>query len=289
MVYRPTLSETTVASRAFPASASVTIGAVDGLIDIHAHVLPGIDDGPADLTEAIEMLRAASEAGTAAIVATPHLRRDFPDVQVAELTNRCEQLRHAIVEEGIDIRLVAGAEVSLAWALAASDEALRLATYDQRGSDLLIETPSGTVVGLNEALYDLRTKGFRVTLAHPERSPELQRAPVLLAELTRQGVLLQINADALVADARRSSTGRLARQICTQGLVHVLASDGHRASVWRPVTRLPAGVQAAAGLVGAQRARWISVDVPAAIIEGTELPEPPPIVKRWWRWKRRGG
>lgn len=65
----------------------------------------------------------------------------------------------------------------------------------------MIETPSGSVVGLNEALRDLRTMGFRITLAHPERSPELQRAPVLLAELTRQGVLLQINADALVADA----------------------------------------------------------------------------------------
>ena len=90
-------------------------------IDLHAHVLPGIDDGPDDLEEALAMLRAAADSGIATIAATPHLRADFPDVHVEELAERCEELRTAVKREQIDIRLVGGAEVSLVWALQASD------------------------------------------------------------------------------------------------------------------------------------------------------------------------
>ena len=150
---------------------------VAGYVDLHAHVLPGIDDGPSDADGALAMLRAAATAGIGTIAVTPHLRSDFPDVRVTELGRRAQELREAGEMAGIPIHIVSGAEVSLVWALEASDEQLALATYDQGGTDLLVETPNLNVVGLDSLLYRLRTKGLRVTLAHPERSVPFQRDP----------------------------------------------------------------------------------------------------------------
>jgi protein-tyrosine phosphatase len=257
-------------------------------VDIHAHVLYGIDDGPTDRTDAEAMLRTAARSGTAAIVATPHLRSDFPDVHIGELAARADELRGWIADEELGIELINGGEVGLVWALDADDEALRLGSFGQRGSDLLIETPN-TIVGLEALLYQVRTRGFRVTLAHPERSREFQRDPSVLEALVERGILLQINADGLLGDARRSPTARLAQRLCVDGLAHALASDSHRAVEWRPVSVMPQAVAAAAELVGAQRAEWMAVDSPAAIVAGRPLPQPPPIVSPnggRWPWTR---
>jgi protein-tyrosine phosphatase len=250
---------------------------VVGYVDLHVHVLPGIDDGPSDTSGAVAMVRAARAAGIGTLAATPHLRSDFPDVHVDELERRCRALRDAAAEEEIEIRIVSGAEVSLVWALDASNEQLALATYDQRGSDLLIETPTFNGVGLESLLYQLRTKGLRVILAHPERNVGFQRDPSPLIDLTRQGVLLQVNAESLLGDPRKSDADRLGRHLCAEGLVHVLASDGHRAAGWRPVGCLADAVPAAVALVGPERAHWMMRTAPAAIIEGADLPAAPPV------------
>lgn len=251
---------------------------MSGYVDIHAHVLPGIDDGPRNLEGALAMLRAATEAGTATIAATPHLRSDFPHVRVDELAHRCDALREEIAREGIEISVVSGAEASLPWALEAAEDELKLATYAQRGTDLLIETPSLAAAGLDRMLYALRLRGLRVTLAHPERNPEFQRDPSQLGELVRQGVLLQLDAEAVLDTRRRSPVAQLARSLCVDGLAHALASDGHRGASWRPVTNLAPAQQALAAIVGPERSRWMTQTAPAALIEGSELPEPPPIV-----------
>jgi protein-tyrosine phosphatase len=256
---------------------------VSGFVDMHTHLVPGIDDGPDDLEGALDMARAAARAGTATIAATPHLRSDFPDVHAHELAERCQTLRDAIGREVIAVRVICGAEVSLVWALEASEEQLALATYDQRGTDLLIETPTD-VTAIEELLYQLRSRGMRVTLAHPERSHAFQRDPRLLESLYEQGVLLQVNAGPLVA-RRKSPVRSLAQHLCRKGLAHAIASDGHRASSWRPVTLLSAGVEAAATLVGHARAQWMASDAPRAIIAGESLPAAPELEgdrRRWW-------
>jgi protein-tyrosine phosphatase len=266
-----------------------------GYVDLHAHALPGIDDGPSDTEGAIAMLRAAATTGIGTLAVTPHLRSDFPDVHVDELDRRCRALREAVARENIEIEVVCGAEVSLLWALEASDEELALATYGQRGTDVLIETPTFDVVGFESVLNQLRARGLRVTLAHPERNVEFQRAPSRLADLVHDGVLLQVNAETLLSTDRRSDTHRLGRYLCAEGLAHVLASDGHRAAGWRPVTCLGKAAQIAATLVGPDRARWMTHAVPEAIIAGTAIPEAPGGLngRRWHgllrrRWRRQG-
>ena len=239
---------------------------------------------------AIAMARAAADVGISTMAATPHLRSDFPDVHVEELAERVAALRAALKRESIPVSVICGAEVSLVWAVDASDKDLRLATYRQLGTDLLIETPSTGIFGLDRMLYELRARGLRITLGHPERSADFQRNPDPLRELVAQGVLLQVNADALVDPARRSGIRRLAEQLCTEGLAHVVASDGHRARSWRPVTKLSAGLEALTALVGSERARWMASDAPKAIVEGIKLPpEPAAIEPVRRRWPFRGG
>ncbi len=171
---------------------------MEQFVDIHAHIIPGIDDGPSDLEDSLDMARAAAAAGTRTLVSTPHLRQDFPDVHLEELGARCQSLREAIDAEGIPLTLVCGAEVSLLWAMAASQEQLVLASCAQRGTDLLIETPFTTVSGIDQHLFQIRAKGFRVTLAHPERSVEFQHDIELLEALVTQEILIQVNAKSLM-------------------------------------------------------------------------------------------
>jgi protein-tyrosine phosphatase len=262
------------------------VSRVNGLVDIHAHLLPGIDDGPEDVAGAVEMARAAAASGVATIAATPHLRGDFPLVRVEEISRLREHLAEEVAAASIALRIVSGAESSLIWALEANDEQLTAATYDQRGKDLLIETPDD-VSALDQLLYRIRARGVRVTLAHPERSPAFQREPNRLTRLHEQGVLLQINGDALVARTA-SPRRRLAEDLCRKGLAHVIASDGHRATEWRPVSSLAAGVEALVALVGEKRAQWMAAGSPAAILEGRPLPEPPDLQPpRRWSWRHR--
>ena len=267
---------------------------MDGLVDIHAHLLSGIDDGPEDLEGALDMARAAVAAGISTIAVTPHLRSDFPDVHVEEIAERCSQLAETLRAEEVPLELEPGAEVSLVWALEAGEEALKMATFGQRGRDLLVETP-GQVTMLGPLLYQLRSRGLRITLAHPERSFDFQRDPSRLEQLVQDGLLLQVNAMSLLAP-RRSGVRQLSERMCRDGLAHAIASDGHRGHDWRPVTALAEGLEALTALVGHERAAWMTRAAPAAILRGEPLPprlpavEPPPGRRRFFRRRsNRGG
>lgn len=259
----------------FLATVRGRITPVTGLVDIHAHILPGIDDGPDDLDGSIAMAQAAVDAGITTLAATPHLRSDFPRVHVEEIAGRVADLQAELGAREIPLQVVSGAETSLIWALEASDEELRLASYAQRGKDLLIETPSSAVGGLGSLLYQVRVRGYRVTLAHPERSHDYQRDPAALYELNRQGVLVEVNAESLLAHDRRSGPGKLAERLCLDAVATALASDGHRGSSWRPVSKLPEAADLLARLVGAARAEWMTRYAPGAVVAGEPIGDPP--------------
>ena len=243
------------------------------MIDLHSHVLPGIDDGPGDIAGSIELARAAERDGVHTLAATPHLRADHPRVRLSELAGRCEDLNARLAEASVDLRVVAGGEVDALWAQAASDDELRLASYGQRGGDLLLETPYGPLPdGFEDLLFRLVLRGFRVLLAHPERNPTLQREPARLAEMVDRGALVQVTALSLARADRGSRSRRLALELVERGHAHVIASDSHSAE-WR-APELSAGVAAAAKVAPA-RAQWMVTDVPAAILAGDPLPDPP--------------
>jgi protein-tyrosine phosphatase len=256
------------------------------MIDLHAHVLPGIDDGAATLEEALEVAAAAASDGTTVLAATPHLRADHPAVRPEELAGRTARLRSAVRDAGIALRIVGGGEADLAWALQAGDERLRLVSFEQAGRDLMIETPYGPLpAGFEDLLFAVAARGYRVLLAHPERSPTFQQDTARLRELVRRGTLLQVTAAALAGPPAGSRSGRLARALVKEGVAHVIASDRHGPDLGR--AGLADGVAAARALAG-PRADWMVDDAPAAILAGDPLPTPPPIPPRGRRWLRRG-
>ena len=245
------------------------------MIDLHSHLLPGIDDGAPDLEHALELARAAADQGTRVLAATPHLRADFPDVRPEELASRCEEIRASIAEAGIELEVVQGGEAGVMWAVNAGDDELRAGSYGARGTDLLVETPYGPLNDtFEQLLFKLPERGYRLLLAHPENNPTFQRTPERLHELVERGVLLQVTARSLIRPDRRKGPRPLAESLVRDGRAHVVASDAHSGYQLRPPA-LGAGAAAAAELVGAERARWLVEDAPAAILAGEPLPEPP--------------
>jgi protein-tyrosine phosphatase len=256
------------------------------LIDLHCHILPGIDDGPPTVEDSVALGRVLADAGVSTVAATPHLREDHPDVLPAELAERCDALAGEFAKTGVGLKVVAAGELDLLWALEASPEQLRLASYGQRGADLLLETPYGPLPPhFKELLESPALAGYRILLAHPERSPTFQSEPDRLAELVLGGRLVQITTGSLARSPRRSRSARLAHHLLREGLVHVIASDAHsaggspRAPEWN-------AIETARALVG-PRADWMVEAAPRAILDGTPLPPPPPAgggkARRWWR------
>ena len=196
-------------------------------------------------------------------------------------------MQAAIAQEGIALEVVSGGEVSLSWALEAPDDRLALASYGQRGRDILIETPSVGGAGLPQMLSRIQGRGYRVVLAHPERLPDFQRDPSMLDRLAEQGIVLQVNADA-IAGPRRSPVAKLARRLCASGRASVVASDGHRGERWRPVTALAHARGPLSKLADDQVATAMLESAPAAILAGEPLPRSVPVWdvsprRNWWR------
>jgi protein-tyrosine phosphatase len=252
------------------------------VIDLHSHLLPGLDDGSPDLDAAVALAREAVAGGVTVMAATPHLRSDFPAVRVAELEAHVRALQAALDAAGVALRIVSGGEVDLLWAQSASDEDLRLASYGGLGTDLLVETPYGELPPIFEdLLFKIRVRGFRVLLAHPERNRSFQTDAARLLRLVDGDLLVQVTAASVVGGGR---AGKLAQRLIADGHAHVIAGELHRAGGSR------ASMGEAAATIDRARGRWMTVDVPAAILEGRPLPPVPTDAEgpRRRGWFRRG-
>jgi protein-tyrosine phosphatase len=247
------------------------------MIDLHSHVLPGIDDGPTDMAGSIAMAQVAADSGTKWLVATPHLREDYPAVRPEELPARVAAVNAVLVRRGVELEVLPGAEIDLSTALELSDAELRAASLGGGGHDLLIESPYGPLPGMFVGLVTtIMERGFRITLAHPELNPTFREDPRRLAQVVEAGVLLQVTSRSLHG-GRRSTSQKLARDAIRRGWAHVVASDGH-ASDWRP-PRLGADIRALEREEPEVSARlhWMTDDAPRAILAGAPLPPAPEV------------
>lgn len=200
-------------------------------IDLHLHLLPGIDDGAADLAAAVAHARRMVTAGTTVATVTPHVGAPyFPAVVPEEIAARTAALQAALDEEAIPLRLLPGGELHADGTDALDDRRLhRIAQGPERRRWLLVEVPFG---GLDEAFCDrvreLGLRGFGVVLAHPERVRGLVRAGGLrlLRELVLEGAAIQVNLCSLLGrngpEVRGAATALLDAR-----LIHVLATDAH--------------------------------------------------------------
>lgn len=244
------------------------------MIDLHCHLLPSIDDGPATLDESLELAAEMAADGARIAVATPHVRPDHPAVVPSELAARASELQRAIEAAGIELEVRPGGELDIARGLEAGDEELRLVSLGQGGTWLLVETPYGPLTSFFERqLFELVLRGYHVLLAHPERNASFHSNVDRLEAIVARGVAVQLTASALLRPPRRSRTGALARTMLERGLAHVLASDAHGGEIGR--VTLGAGLEAARELLG-PGADSLVEDAPAAILAGEDPPAPPP-------------
>lgn len=238
------------------------------MIDLHCHILPGLDDGSRDLDDSVGMARQALADGIEVIAATPHIHPSHA-VVIGELEQRVAQVNAELVRQRVDVRVVIGGEVSEPMLDELDDEDVRRVSLGGGGWILVEPRPGPLSDHLELAVGALTSRGFRSLIAHPERHAAgdfRQR----LAALVAAGALIQVTA-ALIADGPAAP---LMLELAALGLVHVLASDAHSSRAGRPV-KLSHGVARLRELPPyAPYAEWAVREGPAAILAGADVMPP---------------
>jgi protein-tyrosine phosphatase len=243
------------------------------MIDLHSHVLPGVDDRAQSLEEAVAMCRLAAQDGCEALVATPHQRRgEWWNADRERLAALAGEVQGAL---GAGLRVLLGGEIHVDSGLLAEVEKLPEGggILPLAGSRyLLIEFgPLGTPAEAIHLVHELVVAGWRPVIAHPEFIPWLSPDPGLVARLVSLGAFTQVTAMSVTGDfGRRPLADTLA--LLDAGLVHFVASDSHG------VRRRPPGLRRAwqviSARLGEEVARRLVDDNPRAVIEDRPLPEP---------------
>ncbi|MCE5303383.1 MAG: hypothetical protein LLF97_09785 [Planctomycetaceae bacterium] len=195
-------------------------------VDIHCHLLPGLDDGPATFDAALSMAERAVSEGIRTIVATPHQLGSHRHNTGAVVQETASRLQAALDQRGVPLRVLPGGEMRIEPDLIQSLRAGQTLTLANRRRHVLIELPTDVYLPLDRLLSDLHASGLVAILAHPERNRGLQRSPELLRPLVRHGCLLQITAGSLVGHLGDHAR-QLAEKLVQQGLVHFVATDAH--------------------------------------------------------------
>jgi protein-tyrosine phosphatase len=239
------------------------------VIDLHSHILPGLDDGVATLVASVDLARRAADCGVEAIAATPHVREDYP-TSVETMNRVLAEVRVCIEFEGISVNLLPGGEVGLEQLSARAPEELQGFGLGGNPGYLLVEAPyHGLPLDLEDLLFRLRALGITPVLAHPERSRALRDDPELMRRIVDSGTLVQLTASSL-AGTQGSGAHETAFALLDAGMAHLVATDAHGPEVGR--TGLDSVLPA---LADEALAEWLTYDVPAAIVSGEPLPPRP--------------
>ena len=243
------------------------------MIDLHCHLLPGMDDGPANSAEALRLCRIAVADGITHAIATPHIHPGRWDNCRGSIASACHELQRALELDDIPLQLGFAAEVRL------SDQVLRQVEEDQIPfygevdgyQVMLLEFPHGHIIpGSDKLAQWLLDRKIRPLIAHPERNREVMQDPDRLRPFIEAGCWLQLTAGSVTGgfgDRAKS----VARQLLDRDAVAVLASDGHNSGPRRPL--LGKTFDYIRQSYGEQRARRLLQHNPAAIVAGqfTEL------------------
>ena len=238
------------------------------MIDLHSHVLPGLDDGARDLAESVALARVLADSGVSVLAATPHVRKDYP-TRPEQMRAALSRVREAVDEAGIDLVLVPGGEICLEQLDVLDLDTLRAFALGDGSRFLLLEFPYDDFPPhLADTVQALHDQNLTAILAHPERNPVVQAAPQRLVGLVEAGALIQVTAGSLTGAFGNACAGA-ARSLVETGLVQLVGSDSHHPR-GRPT------VAAALAHVPRTLARWLTRDAPGAILAGERPPAPPP-------------
>lgn len=164
------------------------------MIDLHCHILPGLDDGAKTWEESLQMARIAYEDGIKTIVATPHVHNGTYEIKKEQILDATSELNCLLSKEKINIKILPGASIQVQEGLIEGLKSGELLTLNDTGKYVLLELPHQSVPNIINLILRLELAGIKPIITHPERNLEIQESPSLLDGLCRRGCLLQTTA-----------------------------------------------------------------------------------------------
>jgi protein-tyrosine phosphatase len=232
------------------------------VVDLHCHILPGVDDGARTLDESVAYARVAAAAGTRVVVATPHVEQ----VVVDELPERVAELRATLAREGVALDVRVGGELKPESVCALSDAELETIAHGPPDARwVLFEVPfEGVDAAFLDGARELRRRGFGLLLAHPERSRDILESGLPAVErLVAEGALVAANVDPLQG-GEGHERARAAVALLRRGRPAVLVTDAH--PPWRPFTLAMGRAAVEAATARPDLARRLTADGPARLL-----------------------
>lgn len=239
------------------------------MIDTHLHILPGVDDGPETIQEALALARALVQEGIHSAIVTPHYNDEFVQRSAAEIQERVNELQQALERFSIPLRLFVGHEALIKPELVQDIQTGQLATLNHSRYLLLELWYSTWLPETEQVIFELQAYGIVPVIAHPERYRAIQQDPTRLAALVRQGVLAQLTASSLIG-MQGNTARRCAEVLLKRGLIHCIASDAHGLHKRPPGVLL--GLQRASALLGQAHVYQMTQICPAVMVNNEVYP-----------------
>lgn len=254
------------------------------MLDLHCHILPGLDDGARNLDEAVQMARIAEKQSVSGIVATPHFLEGSSPPSAESVLQACASLRDALHCAGVSVDIYPGMEVYICPQLDVLVRTGEVLTINNQGRHLLLELPFDSIPSYCEqVLFALLMDSITPILAHPERYDNL--TVEMLAHWVERGLLVQANSGSF-SGFFGPRAQKKAERLLLGNMVHVVASDGHSAGQRAPV--LTKAQLRVAALMGAETVRDLFFLNPQKVVRGEHV-EVKPLrpVAGLTLWRRR--
>ncbi|WP_408008274.1 tyrosine-protein phosphatase [Pseudalkalibacillus sp. A8] len=199
------------------------------MIDIHCHILPGVDDGAANLEHSLEMAKKAVDEGITTIIATPHYNAHFQNSR-SSIEQAVTKLNDVLQEEGINLQILPGQEPRINAELLEQLKNQEILTLCNQNKYVHIELPSNHIPKYTQSLlYEIQIQGITPIIVHPERNVEIIENPDVLFDLVNEGVLTQVTSSSLIGNFGKNIQ-KFSYQLIEHDLTHFIASDAHNIS-----------------------------------------------------------
>ena len=242
------------------------------MIDLHCHVLPGVDDGSRSIEDSMEMLKKAAASGVEIVVVFFFKQKTAYEIDLIEQKQLIADLQKTAGENGIDIQIKPGYECYLSPDIFEDAGKLSELTINNNGRYILVELPMQSIPSGVETIFtNLEGRGITPIIAHPERNMVVCRNPNVLFDIVSKGCIAQLNAGSILGHFGKASK-RIAEILLTHNLVHVVASDMHSARA----PSLDRAVPAIRELIGSENASRLFIDNPRKILAGEAIHKEPP-------------
>ncbi|HPG29586.1 MAG TPA: tyrosine protein phosphatase [bacterium] len=245
------------------------------MIDIHSHILPGIDDGAPDMAASIKMAKQAFMDGVTDIIATPHYIKGNYDNTLSIVLEKVGELNEALEDNNLPVKIYPGAELYLDIELL-NDILTKKAPTLNNGIYVLIELPIQSIPhGTEEIIFKLLVNKYIPVIAHPERNSEFLARPEKLYKLIEKGALTQMNAGSLLGDFG-GRVARVSKLFLQNKFIHFVGSDSHYFE--NRCSKLTKWIEHASHYVGLDYAADMTTTIPKKILDSKEIEFAPPVL-----------